>query len=399
VRADRGGEPHVQCFGVRERGGTEVVGPRTLFRLASVSKIVTGLAAAVAVQEGLLDLDRPVTRYLPALRLRSRFSGHDDTEETERITARHLLSHMAGLPRQARVGNGVRDWEGHIRSIGDSWLRFPVGRRMGYSDIGPDLLGRVLEVVSGEAFPAFVHRAILEPLRMEDATFDPAEADGHDRAHGSVGGRSAPTSGMVPAGSLHASGRDVGRLLRFVLEGGRADGRRVLSSALLEDLATVPCPGVGQTEGYALGQRLQTTVWGGRARGHAGSGYGFLTDLWWLPDSGVGGGVLTSSQDHDLRGRVIWDLLEPGGAVLTSARPRADVTLTDAAPPHEVRGRYYDPIYGALVVEARAGVLGIAGPSFRSLRFDGTGDAEVEAPPPAIRRRRRRDTVTRPARP
>ena len=225
-----------------ERGGSEAIGPRTVFRLASVSKLVTALVAAVAVERRLLDLDAPVTRYLPALRLRSRF-GDDDAEQTERITARHLLSHMAGLPRQARVGNGVADWDGHVRSIGESWLRFPVGERMGYSDIGPDVVGRILEVVTGRPFGAFAAEAVLHPIGMDDATFDPAEAAPRERAHGYVGGLPAPISGMVPAGSLHASQAcDVGRLLRFLLDGGRVDGRAVLSSASLAEAGHDPVP-------------------------------------------------------------------------------------------------------------------------------------------------------------
>jgi Xaa-Pro aminopeptidase len=355
VLADGRAESVVHCFGTTERGGDRRVGPRTIFRLASVSKVVTALAAAVAVREGLLDLDASVTTYLPDLRLKSRFG--DDRAETERITPRHLLSHMAGLPRQARVGNGVADWPAHVRSIGECWMRFPVGHRMGYSDIGPDLLGHVLEVVSGETFPSFVADRILGPLGMDDATFEPAVAVTRpDRAHGYVGGPAAPISGTVPAGSLYASGRDIGRLLRFVL-----------ASELVHELATIPFPAPGQTEGYALGMRWQRTEWNELALGHAGSGYGFLTDLWWLPDSGVGAALLTSSQDHALRGRVVWDVLRPHGR--PSAPPPVDPTPGGARADTALAGSYLDPVYGSLVVEEQDGRLGLAGETFRQLDF------------------------------
>jgi hypothetical protein len=218
---------------------------------------------------------------------------------------RHLLSHMAGLTRQAPIDNTYPSWDDHVASIGDTWLRFPVGTRYAYSDIGIDLVGRVLEVATGEPFPRFVARRVLEPLGMERATFDVAEitAD-RDRCVGHVQGEEQQITGMVPAGSLYASARDLGAFLRFVIDGGVVAHRRVLSAELLEQWSTTPFPAPGQVEGYALGLRTKRTACG-IARGHAGSGFGFFADLWWLQASGEGGAVVVSSQELDRKRHAI----------------------------------------------------------------------------------------------
>src|SRR5204863_1528997 len=126
-------------------------------------------------------------------------------------------------------------------------LRFPVGLCCAYSDIGVDLGGRVLEVVSGTSFPQFVASRVFAQLGMDDATFERAVVRaGRTRAIGRIDGRAHGLSGMVPAGSMHASVRDLGRFLRCVLGRGLLDGASLLSPALLDEMATVPFPVPGQ---------------------------------------------------------------------------------------------------------------------------------------------------------
>jgi CubicO group peptidase (beta-lactamase class C family) len=349
-----------------------VVCERTRFRLASCSKPVTALATLMAVQEGLLALDAPLRAYLPEFSIGSRFDGDPGTQ----ITIRHLLSHMAGLTRQAPIDNSYHRWDEHIASIGDTWLRFPVGTRYAYSDIGVDLVGRVLETVAGEPFPAFVARRVFAPLGMDDATFDPAivKAD-TTRAVGHVDGRPHGMSGMVPAGSLHASGRDLARFLAFVIAGGVVDGRRIVSEELWDTWSTVPFPVPGQCEGYALGLRTRRTP-AGCAHGHAGSGFGFLADLWWLPARGVGGAVVVNSHDEDIRGTVVPALVNawPPRASGTSGRSPAPNfrMLADADKAgRRLAGTYVGGLRDTLEFEARDGVFGVThGARFEPLAFE-----------------------------
>jgi CubicO group peptidase (beta-lactamase class C family) len=382
VAVDASGARITSAGCTRPHDGVDVC-DRTRFRLASCSKPVTALAALMAVQEGLLALDAPVRAHLPEFSIGSRFDGDPGTE----ITIRHLLSHMAGLTRQAPIDNSYHRWDEHIASIGDTWLRFPVGARYAYSDIGVDLVGRVLEMVSGEPFPAFVARRVFDPLGMDDATFDPAivKADAA-RAVGHIDGRPHGMSGMVPAGSLYASGRDLAHLLAFVLAGGAVDGRRLVNAELWDTWSTVPFPVPGQDEGYALGLRTRRTP-AGWAHGHAGSGFGFLADLWWLPERGVGGAVVVNSHDDDIRGTVVpalVDALPSRASGITAPYPARNCRMLDERPderlddgeepdhnPDGFAGTYVGGLRDTLRFETRDGDFGVThGARFEPLAFE-----------------------------
>jgi hypothetical protein len=117
---------------------------------------------------------------------------------------------------------------------------------------------------------------------------------------------------MVPAGGMYSSANDLARFIQFVLNDGASDGRSVLESALLDEMATVQFPRRGQREGYGLG--VARTGWF-RGRNadlfsHGGGGFGFLSDLWWLPELKVGIAVLTNSSEHDLQGTLALQVLD-----------------------------------------------------------------------------------------
>jgi hypothetical protein len=255
-----------------------------------------------------------------------------------------------------------------------------VGQRYAYSDVGIDLVGRALEVASGEAFPAFVASRVFAPAGMDDATFDRAVVvSDRSRAIGHIEGKRHALSGMVPAGSMYASTRDMARFLRVVLGGGAVDGTRIVSAALLDEMTTVPFPGPGQSEGYALGVRTRARRTGRRA-GHAGRGFGFLADVWWRPDDGVGAAAVVTSHDRDLRGTVVPQLLArlagatAAAAVPGTATPAADERANgDAMVERRWLGRYAGGLHHTLELARRDGATGI-------LHDDGFRPVRVTAP-------------------
>jgi CubicO group peptidase (beta-lactamase class C family) len=300
-------------FGVTDEGGPPVT-VDTVFGAQSTSKTFTATAVLLAVQAGMLDLDVPITTYLPDFTVHSAFEEHPE----RRITVRMLLSHTAGFTHEAPIGNnyGVDpgDFETHVRSISATWLRFPVGTGYAYSNLGIDLAGHVLEVVVGRPFATVVRDTLLAPLGMEDSTFDRARvAATRGRAAGHSGLVRPPLqSPMTAAGGLWTSARDLGTFLRFQLGNGSLAGHQVMTPALMEEMRTVPAPSAGAPAGYALG--VARTRWrAGRYLdlfSHGGGGNGFLTDLWWLPQLQLGIGVLTNSSDHDLQGTLALQILQ-----------------------------------------------------------------------------------------
>ena len=300
----------------------------TIFSVQSMSKLFTATAVMQAVAAGRLDLDAPITTYLPGFTVHSAFEQHPE----RKITLRMLLGHTAGFTHEAPVGNNdERDpgsFDAHVRSISDTWLRFPVGSGYAYSNLGIDLAGSILQHVEGKPFPEVMRDSLLEPLGMTRSSFDRTEiraAD--DRAVGRVHPYPEPPLDvpMTAAGGLYTSAADLARLLRFELNSGSLDGRVVLDPNRLAEMQTVPPPRAGAPAGYALG--VARHRWDGwpDVLEHGGGGYGFLSDLRWLPEVGVGIAVLTNADDHrlqtELAQSILTDLLrEPGvfrGRLLT----------------------------------------------------------------------------------
>ncbi|MFL6099400.1 MAG: serine hydrolase domain-containing protein [Actinomycetales bacterium] len=301
-------------FGSTDTGGGRRVTVDTMFSVQSMSKVFTATAVMQAVQAGRLDLDAPITKYLPRFTVHSAFEAHPE----RRITLRMLLSHTAGFTHEAPLGNNYEpepgEFDAHIRTISDTWLRFPVGTGYAYSNLGIDLAGYILEQVSKKPFPAVMRDSLLAPLGMDHSTFDRAQV------HASTNRAVGHSTDMVPppvdipmmaAGGLWASAADLARFLRFQLGDGSIDGRTVLDAAFMREMRTVPAPDAGSLAGYALG--VGRTHW--RAGQyldlftHGGGGYGFLSDLWWLPQLQLGIAVLTNSSNHDLQGSLALGIL------------------------------------------------------------------------------------------
>ena len=145
-------------FGVTEKGGRTPVVTKTLFSIQSMSKSVTATAVMLAVQDGLVDLDTPITTYLPYFHVNSIF----EEQPEKKITLRMLLSHTAGFTHEAPVGSNFdrpnHTFEEHIASISDTWLLFPVGSRFSYSNLGIDMAGYILQERSGLPFTQYVKR-------------------------------------------------------------------------------------------------------------------------------------------------------------------------------------------------------------------------------------------------
>ncbi len=313
----------VEGFGHVDGGGSAPVNADTIFSVQSMSKLFTATAVMRAAAAGRLDLDAPITTYLPEFTVHSAFEEHPE----RKITLRMLLSHTAGFTHEAPIGNNNEldpgSFDDHVRSIADTWLRFPVGTGYAYSNLGIDLAGYILQRVEGRPFSEVMRESLLEPLGMERSTFDrTAIRSADNRAVGHVHPYPKPPlyEPMTAAGGLYASPADLARFLRFELNGGTIDGRVVLDSKRLDEMETVPPPRAGAPAGYALGVvRHRWNRWEQRPDllEHGGGGFGFLSDMWWLPQLGIGVAIVTNSQDHQLQNElslsILADLLsEPG---------------------------------------------------------------------------------------
>jgi CubicO group peptidase (beta-lactamase class C family) len=234
-----------------------------------------------------------------------------------------MLGHTAGFTHEAPLGNNYEPepgtFDAHVRTISDTWLRFPVGSGYAYSNLGIDLAANILERAYGEPFPSVVHDLLLAPLGMDHSTFDRARvrATG-DRAVGHSDSFVAQPVDipMTGAGGLWTSAADLAKFLEFQLGDGTLDGDTVLDAAHMKQMRTVPAPNAGAPAGYALGVARTRFRPGGHNLdlfSHGGGGFGFLSDLFWIPQLQLGIALLTNSDTHDLQvalaGGILRDLV------------------------------------------------------------------------------------------
>jgi len=291
-------------YGHTSRAKDRPVTPRTLFSIQSMSKSFAALAVLMAVQEGLVDLDRPITDYLPDFAVHSRFEASPETK----MTLRHLLAHRAGFTHEAPVGGNYdsrpHTFAEHVLSISDTWLRYPVGERYSYSNLGIDLAGWVLEKKSGVPFPKYVLEKVLAPLGMADSTLDiEAVLKAEDRAVGHIAAAIRVDGGipvavpMVPAGGVYTNIVDMARYLMFHINKGRVGETQRLRPDLVEAMHTVQFAAKGERSGYGLG--LVSNRFGPETHlTHGGGGYGFTSRMDIYPWLRLGVVVLTNSEQN-----------------------------------------------------------------------------------------------------
>lgn len=153
-------------YGKERLSTPEPVTPQHLFDLASLTKVfATTFAMMILVDRKLVDLDAPVSRYLPLFS-----DAHKDS-----VTVRHLLSHTAGLYQWQPIYYHARNGYEAYRYICSLPLQYPVGKERHYSDLGFMLLGRIVEEISGEPLDSFVSKHLYDPLGLTRTTFKPLD--------------------------------------------------------------------------------------------------------------------------------------------------------------------------------------------------------------------------------
>lgn len=254
---------YARGFGVTsvEAGGVQVT-PDTLFQVGSVTKPLTGTMILTLVEQGFVDLDAPLTSYLPRLVLRQ-------PGAVERMTVRQLLSHTAGLPWDQITPTrlfGRRDPAGLAAYVEHELpsrpLVAPPGTLYNYSNPGVNLAARVAEVVTGLAYAELVERQLFEPLGMRHSTFDPtvamthAVAQSHDLTpDGRLNvRRPAPdNSAQYPSAFAYSTVLDLARFASMHLSGGSASRGRFLTPG---SVALMRAPHADRYEGLATSYGL-----------------------------------------------------------------------------------------------------------------------------------------------
>jgi CubicO group peptidase (beta-lactamase class C family) len=347
------GEDRTAGLGVTSVENPLEVTPSTLFQIGSITKTFTGTVALRLVEDGALDLDVPLRRYLPSLRLASE-------ETSERVTMRHLLTHTGGWVGDYFDDTGSDD--GALARMVERLDRLPqltpLGTVWSYNNAGFYLAGRVLEVVGGKTYEDAVRELVLEPLGVERSLFFPADVMTHRFAVGhitreckaSVARPWAMARSAHPAGGLVSTVEDVLRYARFHL----GDGPALLSPATLEAMRT-PQAEIGGVRDDAIGLTWMLRERSGRRlAGHGGATMGQQAQLTLVPEAGFAVVVLTNSDEGF---DVVLDVVRAAlGRYLGVEDPEPQARALDEADLREYAGAYTTPL-SDLVLEPADGKL------------------------------------------
>jgi serine beta-lactamase-like protein LACTB len=268
----------------------------TVYRVGSVSKLFTDIAVMQLVEQGKLDLDAPVTKYLPDFKPISKFD--------KPITLRLLMSHRAGLVREPPVGNyfdpSVTALDRTGRSLNQTELVYEPGTRTKYSNAGIAVVGQVVEETQQQRFARHLYNRVLDPLGMRHSAFEPNEELNKDLAAAlmwTYDGREFPAPtfelGMAPAGCMYTTVNDLGRFLSALFAGGKGSGGQVIEAKTLEQMWTPQSVKEGEKTTFGIGFRIDELD-GHKRVGHGGAIYGFATELEALPADKLGVVVVTS---------------------------------------------------------------------------------------------------------
>ncbi len=264
----------------------------SVFQIGSISKVWTTTVVMQLVDEGLLDLDAPVSEVLPELELA-------DQAVTEKVTMRHLLTHTSGIDGDVFTDTGRGDdaIEKYVAALADVAQNHPLGATWSYCNSGFTLAGRVIEKLTGTTWDAAMRERLFAPLGLTHTGTLPEEAMLHRTAVGHSGDETpvvAPAWALPrsagPAGLINATVRDVLMFARLHLTGGvTPDGTRLLSD---ESAAAMASPQAELPDKYTLGDSWGLgwirMDWGGRRLyGHDGNTIGQSAFLRVLPDEGL----------------------------------------------------------------------------------------------------------------
>ncbi|MET4589741.1 serine hydrolase domain-containing protein [Arthrobacter sp. 754] len=251
-----GVQVHSAAFGRADDAGRPMTA-QTPVLLASTSKSLTSIAVMQQVEAGRLRLDEPVQTYLPWFTL--------DDKRSWAITVRHLLHQASGMSSrdtafEASLAQDPEALEEGVRALSDSPLAGAPGQGFRYASANFNVLGLLVQTVSGQPFAEYMEQNVLGPLQMShshparvDARADGAAA-GYSRWFGSFWQQTevpAPTTGM-PSSTMYASAEDLGHVLMALLDGGRYGDERILQA---ESVAAMfePRVRVEGTKQYAMG--------------------------------------------------------------------------------------------------------------------------------------------------
>ncbi|HSA92675.1 MAG TPA: serine hydrolase [Terriglobales bacterium] len=384
-------------YGVRKLGEAAPVDAQTLFGIASNTKVFTAVALGLLVEEGKLEWDAPVVRYLPWFQMW-------DPYVTRELTIRDLLVHRSGLG----LGAGDLLWWPP-----STYSRHEIARRLrfirpatsfrsayAYDNVLYLIAGEVIETISGQTWEGFVSERILKRVGMTGSNVRHSQAaNGGNVAatHARIEGKLrviAPfaSDNTNPAGGINSSAADMAKWILVLLNEGRlADGSRLYSEKTAQQLTALVTPvPISDPEpelaalnpnflGYALGLGVRDYR-GKKVITHTGGLPGYVSRVTWIPELKLGVTVLTNQESGSAFNALTWRIVDSylsapatdwiaafdevrvrteqkDAATVQKAAATRDASSKPSLPLEKYAGTYRDDWYGDIEITQDAGKL------------------------------------------
>jgi serine beta-lactamase-like protein LACTB len=286
-------------FGFQDRAGKIPATAETVYRVGSVSKLFTDVAVMQLVEEGKIDIDAPVAKYVPE------FKPAYQPGEKE-ITLRMLMTHRSGLIREPPVGNYFDPTEPGLEktvaSLNGIRLIYPPESRIKYSNGAIAVVGYALEKSQKETFEKYVQRRVIDPLGMKSSSFlltPDVKKRLADAVMWTYHGRefAAPTFelGEAPAGCMYSTVLDLAKFQSCLFADGAVNGKPFIKPETIAEMFRPQFATKDTKSGFGLGFML--SEFEGKPRvSHGGAIYGFATTFAALPGEKLGA-IVVSSRD------------------------------------------------------------------------------------------------------
>ena len=283
----------VQGFGYEDKASNIKASPDTVYHLGSIAKVFTATAAMQLADQGKLDIDQPLQKYLPEFSIKSRFG------DTSGITLRNIMSHHSGLPGYWVRGMSERHaapFTEQVTAVKDEYVAWPPNYVFDYSNLGISLLGAAIGKVSGEGYAAYLDRHVLRPLGMAHSEFAariPGKAYKDGKEVEAIPLRDLPSS------SLNSSANDMACFMRMIFADGKFDGKQIISAESLRQMFTVQNANVPLDFDFRMGLGWMLSgvdvPRAGIVANHGGTTLNYHTALAVLPEHKLGVVVLSNS--------------------------------------------------------------------------------------------------------
>lgn len=276
----------------------------TLFRVGSISKLFTDMAAMQLAEQGRIDIDQPLQKYLPGFAPKTR-------QPQAAITVRQLMTHHSGLPRDRFKGfqnPEPRPFAELEQEMSDEYVAYAPDQHFSYSNIGISLVGRVVETQSAVPFAQYMRQSVLVPMGMSHTSFDTGPAASAQMSLGYRKNEAVPEVPLrdVPAGGLNSSANDMSRFLAMVFTEGTSGGQQILKPQTVAEMLRPQNTSVPLDSNFHVGLGWMLSTLGkstiqnaGPVAHHGGSIGMFRSALYVLPQHKLGVVVLGNSGSAD----------------------------------------------------------------------------------------------------